>query len=83
MATITEITDLNQFMLSLPEGEREGLTIDALYERWRELAFRSEDLLAVKASLRDFENGQRGRPFAEFLSEFDTERCHNISDKTK
>lgn len=33
-----------------------------------------EDLLAVKAALRDMENGERGRPWDEFASEF---RAHH------
>lgn len=79
MATITEIQDLNQFMLSLPPGEREGLCIDAIYERWREQTLRSEDLAAIQASLQDYDNGERGRPLGDFLAEFDGERNANGS----
>jgi hypothetical protein len=74
MATLTQIHDLNQFILSIPPNERDALSIDAIYERWRDQAFRTEDMLAVKASLQDFDNGERGRPVSEFLSDFDAER---------
>lgn len=73
MATTEQIQDLNHFIQTLPAVQRDTLTIDEIYERWRQQAFRQEDLLAVKASLRDFEHGERGRPVTEFLAEFDAE----------
>jgi hypothetical protein len=73
MATIEQIQDFSHFIQTLPEGERDTLSMDEIYERWREHAFRHDDLLAVKAFLRDFENGERGRPVTEFLEEFDAE----------
>ena len=73
MATIEQIQDLSHFIQRLPQRERDALSMDDIYQRWREQAFREEDLLAVKASLRDFENGERGRPVTEFLEQFDAE----------
>jgi hypothetical protein len=73
MATIEQIQDLNHFIQTLPASERNRLSMDEIYLRWREQAFRFEDRLAVKASLRDFENGERGRPVTDFLDEFDAE----------
>jgi hypothetical protein len=83
MATIDQIQDLSHFIQTLPEVDRETLSMDEIYERWREQAFRLDDLLAVKASLRDFENGERGRPLTEFLAEFDAESRERNAAKHK
>lgn len=83
MATIEQIDDLSRFIQSLPAGERDALSIDEIYERWREQAFKHEDLLAVKASLRDYENGERGRPVEDFLADFDAEISENPAGKGK
>jgi len=48
--------------------------IDDLYDQWRRLAFRNTDALAVQASLRDLESGERGQPIDKFLAEFDNQR---------
>jgi len=74
MATTAQLQDLSRFIATLPSGERNALSIDEIYERWREQAFRQDDLLAIQASVRDFENGERGRPIEEFLADFDKER---------
>jgi len=39
-----------------------------------------EDILAVKAALRDMDAGETGRPMAEFLKEF--EELHQIDRKS-
>jgi len=72
MASIHEkIDDFTTFAKSQVSKE-ENVSIDTLYDRWRELAFREEDALAVLASLRDLENGERGQPVEEFLADFDS-----------
>ena len=48
----------------------EGDSLDDLYDQWRECNPAAEDALAVKASLRDMDNGQTGRPFDVFAKEF-------------
>jgi len=48
----------------------EDVTIDELYDRWRERTFQETDALAVEASLRDMQQGETGRPFDEFAEEF-------------
>jgi len=48
----------------------EDITMDELFDRWRERTFQETDALAVEASLRDMEQGDTGRPFKEFAGEF-------------
>ena len=60
-------------------GRKDGdLSIDELYDCWRrentDDEHGREHLLAVKASLRDLERGERGRPFEEFVRDFRTRR---------
>ena len=83
MATLEQFQDLSHFIQSLPAQERDRLSIDAIYERWREQAFRQEDLLAVAASLPDFAEGERGRSVAEFLAAFDAEMQGRNAGKDK
>jgi hypothetical protein len=46
------------------------LVIDELFDQWRLLHPPAEDVLAIKASIRDMENGERGRSFQRFAEEF-------------
>lgn len=66
MDTIDQARDFTQFVAGLPEDERTQ-HIDALYDRWREKAFASEDLKAVEESLQDYRAGERGRPHADVM----------------
>ncbi len=80
MATAEQIQDLSRFIDTLPEQDRQALSMDEIYDRWRSLAIRHEDLLAVKASLWDFDQGERGRPLEDFLAEFDAENSPSASE---
>jgi len=62
-----KIEDFTRFAKS---HSSEDVTMDELYDRWREKAFQETDALAVEASLRDMEQGEMGRPFDEFAAEF-------------
>ena len=55
-----------------------AVSLDELYDRWREVHPAAEDALAVRASLRDMESGETGRPFAEFAADF--AKRNNITD---
>ena len=59
-------------------GRGADLSVDELYDSWRQEnpdeEQASEDLLAVKASLRDMDRGERGRPFDEFARDFRARR---------
>lgn len=73
-ATEHEIESFRRFALEQIGNGGSELSIDELYDRWRlqcpsdeEL---QEDVLAVKASLRDMERGEKGRSFDEFSREF-------------
>jgi len=79
--TAQQIDDFRSFALKqMGDGGCE-LTIDELYDRWRlecpsddELR---EDVSALKASLRDMEAGETGRPIEEFSRDF--EARHDIT----
>lgn len=77
-ATEELIESFRSFALQRLERGDAELSIDELYDCWRrentDQEQVREDLLAVQASLRDMERGERGRPFDEFASEFRTRR---------
>lgn len=73
MTTIDQIDDFAQFAKRLLAGGH-NLTIDDLYDQWRRQALKDTDRLAVQASLRDVEKGERGQPVEEFLADFESQR---------
>jgi len=73
MTTIDQIEDFATFARSQLVAGQE-LSIDDLYHQWRQQIFKDTDALAVQASLRDFQNGERGQLLDEFLAEFDNNR---------
>lgn len=48
----------------------EELSLDELFDQWRLEHPPAEDVLAVKASVRDMQRGETGRPFDEFADQF-------------
>jgi len=62
-----KIDDFTRFARS---HSSEDITMDELYDRWRERAFKETDAFAVQASLHDMEQGETGRLFDEFAGEF-------------
>jgi hypothetical protein len=45
-------------------------SIDDLYDQWREQHGAPEDAMAIAASLRDMEHGEKGRDFEVFVRAF-------------
>lgn len=74
MTLFEQIDDFSRYAKEFVLRESVEIPIDELYDQWRAEAFHDEDLRAIKASVRDYEDGQCGRPMAKFLSEFDGER---------
>lgn len=71
MASIQQ--DLDSFNSFVEQKIRAGAdagSIDDLYDQWREAHTSTEDAAAVAASLRDMQNGETGRNFDAFASEF-------------
>jgi len=62
-----QINEFTQFALS---HSSENVTLDDLYDRWRDQNHRDVDASAVEASLRDMDQGKTGRPFDAFANEF-------------
>ncbi len=75
MATIDQIEEFSRFAKQLSEKEGKELPLDVIFDRWHEEAFQDEDLLRIQASVRDYENGERGQPAEEVLTEFRAERA--------
>lgn len=74
--TEQEVESFAQFARGrLARGDEE-LSIDELFDLWRLEHPPAEDALAIKASLRDMQRGETGRPFEEFADEF--RRRNNI-----
>lgn len=75
MTTLDNVHAFAEFARArLASGEE--ASIDELFADWREHANRTNDAAAIQASVRDVENGARGRPLEEFFAEFDAE-CAN------
>lgn len=70
MLTSVLIEDFAQFARERVNQRGEDFPIDDLFDEWRTQQPPAEDWLAIKASLRDMENGDTGRPFEEFAAEF-------------
>ncbi|TWT88629.1 hypothetical protein Mal64_21150 [Pseudobythopirellula maris] len=66
MATVEQIDEqieeFSRFVKQVPERERACLSLDELYQRWREESIAREDLAAIQQAVTDFENGDRGQP---------------------
>ena len=75
MATTDQIDEFSRFAKQLSEQEGKEIPLDIIFDRWHEEAFRDKDLLRIQASVRDYENGERGQPAEEVLAEFRNERA--------
>ncbi|MEM8671904.1 MAG: hypothetical protein AAGG48_30585 [Planctomycetota bacterium] len=73
MSTLDQINDFTAFAKSRL-GSGEQVDIDRLYDEWRSKAFGDIDALAIQASIRDLESGERGEPLDEFLANFEQEQ---------
>jgi hypothetical protein len=69
-----ELNSFYQFAEWRLQGSGRDETLDDLYAEWRAQNPSPEeldkDVRAVRASLRDLERGEMGRPFNEFAAEF-------------
>ena len=70
MATTELIESFTRFAKEKVDREGNDLSIDDLFDEWRNQHPPADNLLAIKASLRDMENGEAGRPFDDFAKEF-------------
>lgn len=70
MPTTELIESFSEFAKAKVDQAGNDLSIDDLYDEWRTQHPPADDLLAIKASLRDMENGDTGRAFDDFAAEF-------------
>ena len=73
MNTLDQIDDFTAFAKSRL-GSGAQVDIDQLYDEWRSKAFADIDALAIQASIRDLENGERGESLDDFLANFEQEQ---------
>lgn len=70
MASIeNDLLDFTQFARDQASGSDRPLSIDELFDQWRTANPPDDDLLAIQASLRDVDAGERGKSIAEHLDE--------------
>ena len=68
--TEQEIERFAQFAKEQIANGGAEISIDELFDQWRIQHPPAADVLAIKASLRDMENGETGRSFEQFAEEF-------------
>jgi len=72
--TATELLSFYQFAEQRLRNSGCDHTLDELFAEWRACNPPPEELegnvLAVRASLRDMDNGETGRPIEDFAAEF-------------
>jgi len=78
-ATLHEIDSFAQFAKDHVVQGGADATIDELFDHWRTQNPPPKDLLAIKAAIRDIENGETGQPYEEFAAEFRVR--NNIPDR--
>lgn len=64
-----EIDSFSEFAKSQLSTRGSDVSLDELFDEWRIVNPPPDDALAIKASLRDMERGETGRPFEEFADE--------------
>lgn len=71
MASIQqELESFTQFARQKIQAGGPDVSMDELYDQWREAHFASEDAAAILASIRDMEQGEKGRDFSAFAGDF-------------
>ena len=72
--TLNQLDSFHRFETERALNAEGKVTIDELFELWREENTTSEgkvaDRLAVEAALQDMKNGDTGQPFDDFDREF-------------
>lgn len=73
-ATTRELQSFYEFVEQRLQGRTCDRSLDDLFSEWRACNPTPEELvtnsLAVRASLRDMDEGETGRPIDEFAAEF-------------
>lgn len=77
MATTEQIENFSRFATQLSQVEGVDLPLHVIFDRWHAEKHKENDLLAIQASDRDYQNGERGRSVGEFLQDFDATRAAN------
>lgn len=74
MTATQQIESFTAFAKAITEQEGENISLDEIYDRWREQHHRDDDLAAIQQAHSDYENGDRGRPAEDVLADFRRER---------
>lgn len=77
MPIAEQLADFNAFAAQLlrSDGGASDLTLEAIYDRWWEDRNRDEDLEAIRASVADYERGERGEDARAELTEHRARRA--------
>lgn len=75
MTTLEQLDDFARFAKAVVEKEGAELPLEVVFQRWNQGAWSEEDLVRIQASVRDYQNGERGEPLEDFLARFDEGRA--------
>ena len=78
MTTIEQLNDCSRYARLIVEQEGKELPLDVIFDRWHCDTLATQDLARIQASVADYENGEQGRPIADFLAEF---KAKQVPDK--
>jgi hypothetical protein len=59
MTATQQIEDFTAFAKALAQQEGEDISLDEIFDRWWQEQHRNEDLEAIQAAVKDYENGDR------------------------
>jgi hypothetical protein len=78
MASVdNDLQDFNRFARDQLAKGSSAQSIDELFDRWRIENPPADDLLAIQASIRDVDSGERGKPIDQHIEEI--RRKHRLS----
>lgn len=69
MTASQQIENFTAFAKTITQQEGEQISLDEIYERWWNEQHRDEDLAAIKAAVKDYENGDPGELARDVLAE--------------
>lgn len=75
MTTYEQLADFSRFTRNVIETEDSSLPLAAIFDRWQSEISRQDDLARIRASVNDFENGERGEPAEQVIAQFRAERA--------
>jgi hypothetical protein len=69
MNAIAQLDEFTAFAHAFAAKQRTVLTLEQVYDEWWQQKHRDEDLAAIRLAVTDYENGGRGRPAVDVLTD--------------